>query len=58
MLLLASAHKASPPIIAACAMLASYPYQCNVSATMAAIMRRMEPYEPIKSRSSNLLTAH
>ena len=53
MLLLSYAHKAATPIIAAYAMVASYPYPCNVSATLAAIMRRLEPYE---SRRSSLQT--
>ena len=55
MLLLSYAHKAATPIIAAFAMVASYPYPCNVSATLAAIMRRLEPYE---SRSGSLQTSH
>ena len=51
MLLLSCAHKAATPIIAAFAMVASYPYQCNIPATLDAIMRRMEPYEPSCSGS-------
>ena len=42
MLLMAYAWKATPPLVAAFALVESYPYLCNVPAVLAALAKRLE----------------
>ena len=42
MLLMAYAWKATPPLVAAFALVESYPYLCNVPAVLAALAERLE----------------
>ena len=42
MLLLAYAWKATPPLLAAFAIVESYPYLCNVPAVLAGLTKRLD----------------